>query len=92
MIYAVNFGGIQQPERRTPAVIRPRRSAGHVAAAGRAGSLGAVRGGHQPAEPSERGAIEPELEYDPTSDRPRVVEQRDQSIPRLPTIGLRFNF
>ena len=38
------------------------------------------------------GALEPELEYDPTSDRPKIVEQRDQSIPLLPTIGLRFNF
>jgi hypothetical protein len=38
------------------------------------------------------GALEPELEYDPTSDRPKIVEHRDQSIPRLPTIGLRFNF
>jgi len=38
------------------------------------------------------GAIQPELEYDPTSDRPRVVEHRDESIPRLPTIGLRFSF
>lgn len=38
------------------------------------------------------GAFDPRLEYDPTSDRPRIVEQRDQSIPRLPTIGLRFRF
>lgn len=38
------------------------------------------------------GAIDPQLEYDPTSDRPSIVEKRDQSIPRLPTIGLRFRF
>jgi hypothetical protein len=38
------------------------------------------------------GALEAELEHDPTSDRPKIVEQRDQSIPRLPTIGLRFSF
>ena len=25
-------------------------------------------------------------------DRPRIVEKRDQAIPRLPTIGLRFRF
>jgi hypothetical protein len=38
------------------------------------------------------GALDPRLEYDPTSDRPRLTEARDQSIPRLPTIGLRFRF
>ncbi|MFM8536048.1 MAG: hypothetical protein ACKOEC_21125, partial [Acidimicrobiia bacterium] len=38
------------------------------------------------------GALEPKLEYDPSSDRPRIVEERDQSIPRLPTIGIRFRF
>jgi hypothetical protein len=38
------------------------------------------------------GALEPRLEYDPDSDQPRIVEKRDQSIPRLPTLGLRFRF
>ncbi len=38
------------------------------------------------------GALEAELVYDPESDRPKIVEQRDQAIPRLPTVGLRFNF
>ena len=38
------------------------------------------------------GAFEPRLEYDPASDQPRIVEKRDQSIPRLPTLGLRFRF
>ncbi len=38
------------------------------------------------------GALEAALEYDPASDRPKIVEQRDQSIPRLPTIGFRFRF
>jgi hypothetical protein len=38
------------------------------------------------------GAFDPQLEYDPTSDRPRIVEKRDQAIPRLPTVGLRFRF
>jgi hypothetical protein len=36
------------------------------------------------------GALEPRLEYDPTSDRPRIVEARDQSIPRFPTVGIRW--
>jgi hypothetical protein len=38
------------------------------------------------------GAFEPRLEYDPTADRPRIVEERDQAIPRLPTVGVRFRF
>jgi hypothetical protein len=38
------------------------------------------------------GAFDPQLEYDSTSDRPRIVEKRDQAIPLLPTIGLRFRF
>jgi hypothetical protein len=38
------------------------------------------------------GAIEPRLEYDPTANQPRIVEERDQSIPLLPTVGVRFRF
>jgi hypothetical protein len=38
------------------------------------------------------GALDPQLEYDPTSNEPRIVEKRDQSIPRLPTVGVRFRF
>jgi hypothetical protein len=38
------------------------------------------------------GALEAVLEYDPASDRPKIVEQRDQGIPLLPTLGFRFRF
>jgi hypothetical protein len=38
------------------------------------------------------GAFDPRLDYDPSSDRPRIVEERDQSIPLLPTVGLRVRF
>ncbi len=38
------------------------------------------------------GAFDPELVYDATSDRPAIVERRDQAIPRLPTLGVRFRF
>ena len=38
------------------------------------------------------GALEAVLEYDPASDRPAIIEQRDQGIPRLPTVGFRFRF
>jgi hypothetical protein len=32
--------------------------------------------------------LEPQLEYDPTSDRPRLVEARSASIPFLPSFGI----
>jgi hypothetical protein len=38
------------------------------------------------------GAYDPRLEYDPTSDRPRIVEEADQAVPLLPTVGVRFRF
>jgi hypothetical protein len=38
------------------------------------------------------GAFEPRLEYNPSSDRPLIVEERDRSIPRLPTVGIRVRF
>lgn len=38
------------------------------------------------------GALEARLEYDPNANQPRIVEQADQGIPRLPTIGVRFRF
>lgn len=38
------------------------------------------------------GAFDAQLEYDSASDRPRIVEKRDQAIPRLPTIGIRVRF
>ncbi|MGE3513394.1 MAG: hypothetical protein AB7N65_31425, partial [Vicinamibacterales bacterium] len=38
------------------------------------------------------GALDPQLEYDPTSDRPAIVERRDQGIPRFPTVGIRYRF
>jgi hypothetical protein len=34
----------------------------------------------------------PRLDYDPTSERPRLTEVRKQSLPLLPTIGLRVRF
>ena len=92
LIYAVNFGGIQNLNAaRLPsfarvdlrATWRPRGAQGRWELYAEVINL---------LNRQNAGAIEPELEYDPTSDRPRVVEQRDQSIPRLPTIGLRFSF
>jgi len=38
------------------------------------------------------GTLDPRLQYDPTSDRPKIVDTPDQGIPRLPTLGIRFRF
>jgi outer membrane receptor for ferrienterochelin and colicin len=38
------------------------------------------------------GALDPQLAYDASSDRPNIIEKRDQAIPRLPTVGVRFRF
>ena len=38
------------------------------------------------------GTLDAQLEYDPTSDRPKIVESPDQGIPRFPTVGVRFRF
>jgi hypothetical protein len=38
------------------------------------------------------GSMSPELVYDPASDRPRVITTPDGSLPRLPSLGVRFRF
>ncbi|HWI16763.1 MAG TPA: TonB-dependent receptor plug domain-containing protein [Vicinamibacterales bacterium] len=38
------------------------------------------------------GSIEPDLEYDPQSDRPRVISSRGNALPFLPSLGLRYRF
>jgi Carboxypeptidase regulatory-like domain/TonB dependent receptor-like, beta-barrel/TonB-dependent Receptor Plug Domain len=38
------------------------------------------------------GSLNPELAYDPASDRPRVTTTPDGSLPRLPSFGVRFRF
>ncbi len=38
------------------------------------------------------GSITPSLAYNPGADRPRIVEASDGSIPRLPTVGIRWKF
>jgi hypothetical protein len=37
-------------------------------------------------------ALQPTLEYDPTSDRPRLVSGTDDGFPRLPSFGVRYRF
>ncbi len=91
-IYAVDFGGVGNLNTaRLPAFARvdlritwrPRGAQGRWELYGEIINL---------LNRENAGALEPTLEHDPTSDRPKIVERPDQGIPRLPTIGLRFNF
>jgi outer membrane receptor protein involved in Fe transport len=41
---------------------------------------------------SNAGVVDPRLDYDPTSDLPRLVEEPAAAIPFLPSIGVRFRF
>ncbi len=36
--------------------------------------------------------LEPNLEPDPSSDRPRITYAADNALPRLPSFGLRYRF
>jgi hypothetical protein len=92
LIYAVNFGGIENlnaarlpPFARVDAraTWRPRGAQGRWELYAEIINL---------LNRQNAGAVEAELEYDPVSDRPSIVEQRDQGIPRIPTVGLRFTF
>jgi len=38
------------------------------------------------------GVLDPRLAFNPSADRPAIVEQPDQSVPRLPTLGVRWRF
>src|SRR6185503_14503989 len=38
------------------------------------------------------GQLSPQLEYDPTSDRPALTSRRQQGLPLLPSFGLRLRF
>lgn len=91
-VYAVNFGSVANLNRgRLPlfarvdvrATWRPRGAAGRWEV-----YVEVINALNR----ENAGDIEPRLAYDPFSDQPRIVETRDQSVPLLPTVGLRFRF
>ena len=91
-VFAVNFGGISNLNGgRLPvfarvdlrATWRPRGAAGRWEFYAEVINL---------LNRKNAGSLDPQLEYDPTADRPRIVEVRDQSIPRFPTVGIRWRF
>jgi len=91
-VYAVDFGGVSNLNGgRLPlfartdlrATWRPRGAAGRWELYAEVINL---------LDRENAGSLDPRLEYDPMSDRPRIVEVRDQSIPRFPTVGLRWRF
>jgi hypothetical protein len=92
LVYEVNLGGVDNLYRsRLPvfarvdlrATWRPRGAAGRWELYAEVINL---------LNRKNAGAYEARLEFDPASDRPQIVEERDQSIPRLPTVGVRFRF
>jgi outer membrane receptor protein involved in Fe transport len=92
LVYEVNLGGVDNLYRaRLPvfsrvdlrATWRPRGAAGRWELYAEVINL---------LNRKNAGAFEARLEYDPASTRPQIVEERDQSIPRLPTVGVRFRF
>lgn len=92
LVYEVNFGGVDNLFRaRLPvfarvdgrATWRPRGASGRWEFYAEVINL---------LNRKNAGSFEARLAYDPASDRPRIVEERDQSIPRLPTLGVRFRF
>jgi hypothetical protein len=38
------------------------------------------------------GRLEPRLEFDPDSDRPRLEYSKEAGVPLLPTFGIRYAF
>jgi hypothetical protein len=92
LIYGVNFGGVANlNEARLPvfsrvdlrATWRPRGAQGRWEFYAEVINL---------LNRKNAGTLDPRLAYDPTSDRPKIVETRDQNIPRFPTIGIRWHF
>ncbi|MGE0361632.1 MAG: TonB-dependent receptor [Vicinamibacterales bacterium] len=92
LVYAVDFGGVANLNgARLPvfarvdlrATWRPRGAAGRWELYAEVINV---------LDRQNAGAFDPRLAYDPASDRPAVVEERDQAIPRLPTLGVRFRF
>lgn len=89
-VYVVDFGGVANLQRgRLPLFARVDARVTWRPPSGRWELYGEVL---NVLNRKNAGLLTPKLEHDPASDRPRLVEEREQSLPLLPTVGIRFRF
>ncbi len=90
LVYVVDFGGVANLQRgRLPVFLRVDARLTWRSSSRRWEMYGEVL---NVTHRQNAGVLSPRLDYDPTSDRPRLTEVREQSLPLLPTIGLRVRF
>jgi len=90
LVYVVDFGGVANMQRgRLPAFVRVDARLTWRSSSRRWEMYAEVLNA---TNRKNAGVLTPQLDHDPTSDRPRLTEVRDQSLPLLPTIGLRLRF
>lgn len=90
LVYVVDFGGVANQQRgRLPLFARVDARLTWRSASRRWELYGEVLNA---ANRKNAGVLTPRLEHDPSSARPRLVELREQSLPLLPTVGVRVRF
>ena len=90
LVYVVDFGGVANLQRgRLPLFARVDARLTWRSSSRRWELYGEVLNA---ANRKNAGVLTPRLEHDPTSDRPRLAEVREQSLPLLPTVGVRVRF
>lgn len=90
LVYTADFGGLDNLQRgRLPFFARLDARLTWRTASGRWEAYGEVL---NVLNRRNAGVLTPVLEHDPAGDQPRLTERRDQWIPLLPTIGMRFRF
>ncbi len=90
LVYVVDFGGVTNLQRgRLPLFFRVDARLTWRSSSRRWELYGEVLNA---TNRKNAGVLTPRLEYDPTADRPRLTEVREQSLPLLPTVGVRVHF
>ena len=90
LVYTADFGGLDNLQReRLPFFARVDARLTWRATSGRWEAYGEVL---NVLNRRNAGMLTPVLEHNADGDQPRLTERRDQWIPLLPTIGLRFRF
>ena len=90
LVYVVDFGGVANLQRgRLPLFARVDARLTWRSSSRRWELYGEVLNA---ANRKNAGLLTPRLDHDPTADRPRLAEVREQSLPLLPTVGVRVRF